>query len=118
MKLIKYLTCLSIHLSILCSCVTPITLHNKTLYNKKKYRVAPPRKWEETQTATFFGMSTSPQIIKATEKCPGEVYLIEIKRSASNVLMLLLTIGIYAPYTVQITCLPQTINKGNELLTL
>ena len=108
MKFIKYLIYFTIYISTLCSCVTSITLHNKTLYKKNTLTVAPPQQWEETQTATFFGLATSPQKIKAMEKCPGEIYLIEIKRSVSNVLALLLTVGIYSPFTVRIVCLPQT----------
>ena len=92
----------------------PITLHNKTVYNDREKTAPPPRRWEEIQPAIFFGLFTSSQTIKAAEKCPGEVYLVEIKRSAANVLVLILTAGIYSPYTVRITCLPQN-NKEDEL---
>ena len=82
----------------------PLRDGKKTAENPGKIKSEKTQAWEQTQPAFLFGLLTASQKIKAQEKCSGETHLVEIKRTFSHILVLLLTAGLYTPFKVRIVC--------------
>ena len=90
---------------LLSSCVTPITLHKKSLSDSVS---RPAKKVEKTVSSFLFGFVNSSKKIKAWEKCPQTWQSIRITRPFLHIFMAGLTLGIYTPFKVIITCSAKT----------
>lgn len=95
----------------LSACVTPIELHNKdsssTLTMKKK--------WKKTIPTFFFGFVTSTKDVTAWDKCQEDKYSIKISRPFLHTTAAFLTLGIYTPLKIIITCYREKTNTTDEI---
>ena len=87
---------------LLCGCVTPITLHKKTHHDPSSSR--PTKKIEKTIPSFLFGLVSSDKKIKVYKECQTTWQTIKVTRSFLHVISAGLTVGIYTPFKVIITC--------------
>lgn len=59
---------------------------------------------EETRTHKFFGLSGPSKILRADRMCPAGVASVETKASFGNLCLSCVTLQIYTPRTVVVTC--------------
>jgi hypothetical protein len=59
---------------------------------------------EKCCAAAFFGGLVHPKPVSSASGCPVGVARIETSRSFSNLVWTLLTVGIYSPMSLRITC--------------
>ena len=59
---------------------------------------------EETWAPSYVGGMVPPRLEQFVERCPHGAARVEVFRSPRNMLVTALTLGIYAPSTVQVTC--------------
>ena len=70
---------------------------------------------ERTWVSSYAGGLVRPKLGEIVEQCPHGAARVEAHRSASNLLVTALTLGLYAPATVQVTC---ALEKRRGLLQL
>ena len=59
---------------------------------------------EESWAPSYVGGMVPPRLEEFVERCPHGAARVEVFRSPRNMLVTALTLGIYAPSTVQVTC--------------
>ena len=86
---------------LLCACVTPITLHKK---KQSDLSPLPTKKIEKIIPSFLFGLVSSDKKIKVYEECQTAWHTIKVTRSFLHIISAGLTMGIYTPFKVIITC--------------
>ncbi len=86
---------------LLCGCVTPITLHKKT---HRDLSSRPTKKIEKIIPSFLFGLVSSDKKIKVYKECQTTWQTIKVTRSFLHIISAGLTMGIYTPFKVIITC--------------
>ena len=59
---------------------------------------------ERAWVSSYAGGLVRPKLGAVVEQCPHGAARVEAHRSGSNLLVTVLTLGLYAPATVQVTC--------------
>lgn len=59
---------------------------------------------EEAWAPSYVGGMVPPRLEEFVDRCPHGAARVEVFRSPRNMLVTALTLGIYAPSTVQVTC--------------
>ena len=59
---------------------------------------------EEGWAPSYVGGMVPPRLEEVVERCPQGAARVEVFRSPGNLLITMLTLGIYSPSTVQVTC--------------
>ncbi|HUF27949.1 MAG TPA: hypothetical protein VMM18_13315 [Gemmatimonadaceae bacterium] len=67
---------------------------------------------EEAWAPAYVGGMVAPRLRAIVERCPHGAARVEAHRSAGNLLVTALTLGVYAPTTVRVTCALEQSRSG------